>query len=499
MGARDITSKGKRACVPHSAKKKVSKKRIPLKSGPESMVGTHSKFSPNHHLIQSTKLGLGLSMGARGITTTERTAYVPHSAKKKVVEKRIPQTGKPMDKPRRPLSAYNIFFKSERAKMMEEAANITRREGSNDKRVRSGKIGFEVLAKTIAKKWKELTEEEMEVYKRQAEEELTRYKNEKEEYNQNHAWKRIANLLPPYFLSERDIALFAPPGPAHPAFGLKSKNDSSAKGVVGPPHFQQFRTHNYMGATQLVADALPIARVTPQGASTSHQIMQQNDWARELANRQLPDLLCEQALGRFNNIIPTPVPSALPYDQRLASESLRAQSVSTGVTSDMPAFRTGSSDTMAEKVLPLSPLTAVSEQMHLPGTYLHHLLLLQDRSRTFPGVLSLLNSTDEATLRSRQPEVELSYNRQRVLAAALGMSQLSSATVPQTADSADLLDRTEKKHLKAATHLQSAREFAFWSEKDRNPRLPPLNEKQKRQLQEYLDFASKKQIREPRR
>jgi hypothetical protein len=57
----------------------------------------------------------------------------------------------------------------------------------------------------------------------------------------------------------------------------------------------------------------------------------------------------------------------------------------------------------------------------------------------------------------------------------------------------------EKKHLKAMNHLQSAREFAHWSENDRNQRLPPLNEEQKRQLQEYLDLVSEKQFGEPRR
>ena len=82
---------------------------------------------------------------------------------------------KPKDKPKRPLSAYNIFFRHERENLLYGNAAVTG----------PVKIGFSDLAKNIAAKWKRLDQDSRKIYEVQADFEQRRYKAEVEE------WKRI--------------------------------------------------------------------------------------------------------------------------------------------------------------------------------------------------------------------------------------------------------------------------------------------------------------------
>ncbi|KAL3913946.1 MAG: hypothetical protein SGARI_000387, partial [Bacillariaceae sp.] len=125
---------------------------------------------------------------------------------------------KPKNKPKRPLSAYNIFFKDERAKILAnipdkteedeegdgeekavkkeegengdekaeggEAGDKKKSSGKKRKRVPHGKIGFESLAKIVGQRWKELPPDELEQYKARAEEDMKRYRKEMEAYVQ---------------------------------------------------------------------------------------------------------------------------------------------------------------------------------------------------------------------------------------------------------------------------------------------------------------------------
>lgn len=82
-------------------------------------------------------------------------------------EKQKKNKKKPKDRPKRPLSAYNIFFKEERARILEEVVQS---------RVPNGKIGFQNLAKMIGKRWQELDPESMQSYKEKAEVDMVRYR-----------------------------------------------------------------------------------------------------------------------------------------------------------------------------------------------------------------------------------------------------------------------------------------------------------------------------------
>ena len=102
----------------------------------------------------------------------------------KPIRKRRPPTvpwKKPKDMPRRPLSAYNLFFKAEREKLLagirgtknEEEASATSPSGSSSKS-KTG-LGFANLAKTIAAKWKDLDAAERAPFEERAAVDKQRY------------------------------------------------------------------------------------------------------------------------------------------------------------------------------------------------------------------------------------------------------------------------------------------------------------------------------------
>lgn len=60
-------------------------------------------------------------------------------------------------------------------------------------------------------------------------------------------------------------------------------------------------------------------------------------------------------------------------------------------------------------------------------------------------------------------------------------------------------DGISKNHLAATQKLEESRAFARWAEKDRQERVPPITDEQRRQVQEYLDLVAEKQFgEEPR-
>lgn len=99
---------------------------------------------------------------------------------------------KPKDMPQRPLSAYNIFFKQERAKMIDELHKqennplvvVSKMEDTESNSESSTKrIGFEEMAKAIGKRWKSLPQSEAEQYKVLANADMERYRKEMDWYN----------------------------------------------------------------------------------------------------------------------------------------------------------------------------------------------------------------------------------------------------------------------------------------------------------------------------
>jgi HMG (high mobility group) box len=84
-------------------------------------------------------------------------------------------------KPKRPLSAYNIFFKAARAEILEELPDVM---AANKPRRSHGKIGFKDLAMRISAKWKSLPAEERAYFDSMAAVEKKRYLREKKEWKE---------------------------------------------------------------------------------------------------------------------------------------------------------------------------------------------------------------------------------------------------------------------------------------------------------------------------
>mmetsp|Transcript_10479 Transcript_10479/g.14858 ORF Transcript_10479/g.14858 Transcript_10479/m.14858 type:complete len:326 (-) Transcript_10479:348-1325(-) len=101
------------------------------------------------------------------IEQEEERKSVKKTAKKSATKKprKERKWRKPKDKPKRPLSAYNLFFADEREKMVNAANNGT---GS-----RTG--GFGGMAKTVAAKWNTLSDIERQPYEAAAKVEKDKY------------------------------------------------------------------------------------------------------------------------------------------------------------------------------------------------------------------------------------------------------------------------------------------------------------------------------------
>jgi hypothetical protein len=108
---------------------------------------------------------------------------------------------KPKDCPRRPLSAYNFFFKDERKKILDAIPSSDRNKSEDDKiresitwpgkkRPPHGKIGFESLAKVIGERWKHVDSARMKYYKDLATNDLQRYAEEMKVYEEKQNAKR---------------------------------------------------------------------------------------------------------------------------------------------------------------------------------------------------------------------------------------------------------------------------------------------------------------------
>ncbi len=105
-----------------------------------------------------------------------------------------PPAKKVFEKPKRPMSAYNFFFRDERARILAEAeakkansgaevsAEGPKRMTKRGRRCPHGIVSFKELGAIVSKKWKEVPPDVSAKYKLMAKEDSQRYRSEMDEY-----------------------------------------------------------------------------------------------------------------------------------------------------------------------------------------------------------------------------------------------------------------------------------------------------------------------------
>jgi len=136
-----------------------------------------SGSNPETHLLRGKVLNKTCkpSINAHDEMSPNRKSRGKKKLKMRVVKH------KQKNKPKRPLSAYNIFFKDERAKLLAELPggdSESKPVSNGGKKSPHRKIGFEDLAKIISQRWHSLDPEKAEYYKSMASSDMSRYKGE---------------------------------------------------------------------------------------------------------------------------------------------------------------------------------------------------------------------------------------------------------------------------------------------------------------------------------
>ena len=120
--------------------------------------------------------------GLDRLTNASASSYLVDQIAKNMKPIKKKRTKKPKECPRRPLSAYNVFFKEERTRILDALAAENAANAENEEA--PGKIGFENLAKTIGARWKKVPADDLARYRELAKMDHVRYTDEMKVYEE---------------------------------------------------------------------------------------------------------------------------------------------------------------------------------------------------------------------------------------------------------------------------------------------------------------------------
>lgn len=117
-------------------------------------------------------------------TSDDEEKLIPVKGKPTLRKKR---RNKPKDYPKRPLSAYNVFFKETREQILKDKLKT-----DNPDVKRDHKLDFQTMAKEIAARWKALDTKEKERVEKLAKKDMLRYRDEVKAYEEEMVQKNRA-------------------------------------------------------------------------------------------------------------------------------------------------------------------------------------------------------------------------------------------------------------------------------------------------------------------
>jgi hypothetical protein len=167
----------------------------------------------------------------------------------------------PKDKPKRPLSSYNLFFQNERKEILRATPE---REGVKPRRSH-GKIGFADLARNIAANWKSIDPESRSHFNKLAAKDKERYKSEMDEWKKKQELKKqIAQMNYPAPSADFEpIPIVSPDLQGGRSMMPFSASDILGKGVGVNPL--------YTAGSQVKAPSpIPIASLASQSSQWAH-------------------------------------------------------------------------------------------------------------------------------------------------------------------------------------------------------------------------------------
>mmetsp|Transcript_8910 Transcript_8910/g.17042 ORF Transcript_8910/g.17042 Transcript_8910/m.17042 type:complete len:444 (+) Transcript_8910:316-1647(+) len=156
-------------------------------------------YDYNSHILAGHKYPhSGHHFSSKPINTSPVSKHQSSQSREKTkdTKQKTSRAQKDPNKPKRPLSAYNLFFREERARMIaelqtpqngkQESGEATNGDGQPAKKKQKlTGVGFKPMAQRVASKWKALDKESLAVYEKMAAEDLRRYRQEMKEYNKS--------------------------------------------------------------------------------------------------------------------------------------------------------------------------------------------------------------------------------------------------------------------------------------------------------------------------